>query len=472
MSQWQRYFGTALSALMGLAYAGSSNAQSESSTAGASVSLDGASANASGDAESDAPLQRPFEIGVFGGLLIPPKDHSLRFHGKPLDPAEDFRTLNPEVGGRLGVYPIDYIGIEAEGAMAFSETEGGESSTILGLRAHLVAQIPFESVTPFLLAGGGSFKAGTDVLRKDEDPMFHFGVGVKVPLSHYVGLRLDLRDNIALGQPTDVQDLSANWLEAQLGLYVGLGGDKDPPPPESKPVDTDGDGLTDDVDKCPQEPAQTPDGCPIGDRDGDGFKDDVDECPDEPGTLDNGCPDLDPDKDGFAADADKCPQEPGVAPDGCPDLDPDKDGIVGDADKCPTEPETVNGFDDADGCPDTVPDKVQKFTGVIAGIEFDLGKATIRPASRPLLDEAAEVLNEYKNIKLVISGHTDSSGTRERNLELSQQRADAVRAYLVTKGVEEERLQTIGAGPDQPIADNKTREGRQKNRRIEFKVLQ
>jgi OOP family OmpA-OmpF porin len=220
------------------------------------------------------------------------------------------------------------------------------------------------------------------------------------------------------------------------------------------------------------QPASTPDGCPIGDRDGDGKTDDVDECPDVPSDLPNGCPDPDPDGDGVLGDADKCPDEKGIAPDGCPDPDPDKDGIVGEADACPNEPETQNGFEDADGCPDEVPERVKKFSGVMEGIQFDLGKATIRATSFPTLDEAAEVLQEYPQLKLRITGHTDSTGTAERNRELSLARADAVATYLAGKGIERDRLITEGLGPDQPIADNGTKEGRQQNRRIEFKVIQ
>ena len=156
---------------------------------------------------------------------------------------------------------------------------------------------------------------------------------------------------------------------------------------------------------------------------------------------------------------------------GCPDPDPDRDGISGDADKCPNEPETKNGFEDADGCPDTIPDKVKKFSGVVKGIEFDRGKDTIRPVSTPVLDEALAVLKEYATIKIQISGHTDTDGEHDKNVDLSQRRADAVKAYFVGKGVDAGRIQTRGVGPDEPIADNKTAAGKQKNRRIEFKVL-
>jgi OOP family OmpA-OmpF porin len=206
----------------------------------------------------------------------------------------------------------------------------------------------------------------------------------------------------------------------------------------------DADGVTDSDDKCPSEPGPKPEGCPVPqDSDGDGVLD----------------------------DQDKCPETPGIAPDGCPDPDPDKDGITGAADKCPDDPENRNGYQDQDGCPDEIPSEVQKFTGVIAGIEFDFGKSTIRHGSRALLDEAAKILNDYPDLQVEISGHTDSVGSDETNIALSEKRAESVKSYLVGKGVAEGSIKTRGAGPSEPLESNDTAEGRQKNRRIEFKLL-
>ena len=114
---------------------------------------------------------------------------------------------------------------------------------------------------------------------------------------------------------------------------------------------------------------------------------------------------------------------------------------------------------------------MKKFTGIIQGIEFDFGKATIRKSSNKTLDAAVKVMQDYPSIRIEISGHTDNVGKRERNAELSQQRADSVREYIVGKGVEAGRIHTRGAGMDEPTADNKTAAGRQKNRRIEFKLM-
>jgi OOP family OmpA-OmpF porin len=239
--------------------------------------------------------------------------------------------------------------------------------------------------------------------------------------------------------------------------------------PDGCPIrDADADGFPDAKDKCPQEAGVAPDGCPIRDADGDGVLDDKDECREVPGVAPTGCPDTD--KDGILDRDDKCLDEPGVAPDGCPP-DSDGDGFIDSKDKCPNEPETKNGFEDDDGCPDEIPVAVKKFTGVIKGIEFDNGKATIRSISKATLDESAGILNQYPSLKVQIVGHTDNVGKREFNINLSAKRAESVKAYLVDRGVAPDRILTRGEGPDSPIADNKTRQGRQQNRRIEFNII-
>ena len=265
------------------------------------------------------------------------------------------------------------------------------------------------------------------------------------------------------------------------------------------PLDADQDGVADVDDKCPTEAASTKDGCPVKDSDGDGIFDDKDACINEAGTLANGCPDPDPDKDGVVGDADKCPTVASGEPDGCPAQDRDKDGVVDGKDKCPDQPgkgsdgcpldsdgdgviddfdqcvdqpETNNGYQDADGCPDEVPVAVKKFTGAIAGITFQRGRARIAPASFPVLDKAVAVLKEYPELKLEVGGHTDSSGPARVNERLSQQRADAVAAYLVRQGIDADRVTAVGYGEREPAAPNSTRAGRAKNRRIEFKLRQ
>ena len=174
---------------------------------------------------------------------------------------------------------------------------------------------------------------------------------------------------------------------------------------------------------------------------------------------------------------DACQTEPGLRSDdpkknGCPPpKDTDGDGIFDDVDKCPNEPETFNGYQDEDGCPDEVPAALKKFTGVIEGINFKTGSADITKNSNVVLDKVVQVLTDYPDVRIEISGHTDNVGKPEFNRELSQKRADAVKQYLINKGIKPERLTAVGFGLEKPIADNKTAAGKAKNRRTEFKLL-
>jgi len=182
------------------------------------------------------------------------------------------------------------------------------------------------------------------------------------------------------------------------------------------------------------------------------------------------------DGDGIVGSRDKCPTEAEDKDgfedeDGCPDPDNDKDGVADATDKCPNEPETRNGFQDEDGCPDQVPAAVARFTGVIKGITFRKNSADIKSASFVTLKQAVEVMKSYPTLRIEISGHTSDDGQRDFNMKLSHKRADAVKAYLVSAGAEPYRIATIGYGPDKPIADNKDKAGKEKNRRIEFRLL-
>jgi len=162
---------------------------------------------------------------------------------------------------------------------------------------------------------------------------------------------------------------------------------------------------------------------------------------------------------------------PGVAPDGCPVKDTDKDGFLDPDDDCVFEPETRNGYEDDDGCPDDVPAPIKRFSGTIDGIVFDLKKDTIKPSSRPILDEAVDVLKEFPEVRIKIVGHTDDIGTPEFNQDLSRRRAEAVKKYLVDKGIDASRIETEGRGATEPKLPNTSEENRAKNRRIDFEIL-
>ena len=416
------------------------------------------------------PAKRPadnyFEVGVFGGAFWLSDNHALQQRNH-----QPFETA-AELGARVAYFPLSFLGGELEGAAGGSKTQSGASADVWALRAHASLQLPGSAVVPFALIGGGVLGAGSTVTGSDSDKLFHFGAGAKVALDDFLSLRFDLRDNLTQKHQAS-SGTQTHSPEATLGLTFTL----DPvshaaPLPVALP-DADGDGIADPTDRCPNQAGLAPDGCPSPkDSDGDGVSDERDACPSEVGPAPSGCPDRDPDHDCVPVQQDKCPDVAGRPTDGCPDPDPDHDGISGASDKCPTQPETVNGFEDDDGCPDTLPEKIKKYSGVVPGIEFDLGRATLRPKSLPTLGEAAGVLKEYATLRISITGHTDNIGDREKNLALSKARAEAVKAYLVQQGIDAERIETHGAGPDEPIADNKLDAGRQKNRRIEFKLLQ
>jgi len=200
--------------------------------------------------------------------------------------------------------------------------------------------------------------------------------------------------------------------------------------------DTDGDGVIDKEDKCPQTPGLANlGGCP--DADGDGVTDAMDACPQLAGPADKqGCPDSD--GDGISDNLDKCPKVPGVA--------------------------------SMRGCPE-VSEKTKKlFEKALTGIQFETGKSTIKKVSYPILDQVVTVMNENPSYNLEVNGHTDSQGDDAANLKLSQERAAAVEKYLEDMGVAANRITSQGFGETMPVDDNKTAAGRAKNRRVEFKV--
>ncbi|MFI5290456.1 MAG: OmpA family protein, partial [Polyangia bacterium] len=184
--------------------------------------------------------------------------------------------------------------------------------------------------------------------------------------------------------------------------------------------------------------------------------------------------------DGIPDSFDQCPNAPEDVDgfkdeDGCPDPDNDQDGIPDKTDKCPNEPETINGYQDEDGCPDKgPPPKVKVENGQIVILEkvfFDTNKAKIKPVSYNLLNQVALTIKAH-DFKIRIEGYTDSRGSAEHNVQLSQERADAVRTYLIEQSIDPARLISAGYGPANPIANNKTSAGREANRRVEFHIVE
>ena len=274
------------------------------------------------------------------------------------------------------------------------------------------------------------------------------------------------------------------------------------------PIDTDGDGVPDYEDECPNTQPEVfgfvdEHGCAL-DSDGDGVEDYRDECPNTPeaarGHVDEkGC-ELDSDGDGVPDYKDMCPNTPAEAlgkidENGCP-IDSDGDGVPDYLDMCPNTPEAARGHVDEKGCEldsdgDGVPDYkdmcpdvpglidnkgcpaenkeiVNIFKKAMQGIQFETGKAKIKPSSYGILDQVAKVFIDNPNYSAEVQGHTDNVGKPAANLKLSDDRAKAVREYLIKKGVEAERLTAKGYGDTMPIESNATAKGRSMNRRVEF----
>jgi outer membrane protein OmpA-like peptidoglycan-associated protein len=336
------------------------------------------------------------------------------------------------------------------------------------------------------------------VVPADNWGILHAGVGAKIGFSDRTGLRIEGRasapwtilsppiprgSRLAYGGP-DFEVLGSLYLN--FGELPGSRTIVKKEVTVVTPADPDGDGISGPADKCPniaedKDGFQDEDGCPDADNDNDGIPDLRDKCPNEAEDKDgfedeDGCPDLDNDKDGVSDARDKCPNEPEDKDgfqddDGCPDPDNDNDGVPDSRDKCPNEAETRNHYQDDDGCPDEIPVEVKKFTGVIEGINYKTGSAEILPGSYAILDRAVKVLQDFPDVNLEISGHTDSRGKADYNRDLSQRRADAVKNYFVGRGINANRLSSIGYGMDRPIADNRTQSGRGRNRRTEFRLV-
>jgi len=483
-----------LGLLAGVSAASLAPRSAKAAEAGFSFQASNAGASASGSASGGGtddfwhqfrPTPMALELGGYLGAAFFSDQHNLQNLELVQQNREGHQRIGPgfDLGLRAGFYPLSFLGAEAElGVIPTSTRTTDSRATIWTYPLQAVAQYPAYRLVPFFLigAGGMNLRSNPNALGKDSDPALHLGIGAKFAITEHLTARFDFRDNLMqenrLTPGVDNGNLVQNF-EILLGASFTLGRT---PAEQAAPRDSDGDGFLDAQDACPMQPGVAPNGCPAPvapvDTDHDGLPDPSDPCPTEaedgaaPAPAD-GCPNKDADGDGILIPDDKCPAEKGVAPDGCVH-DKDGDGIADELDKCPEQPETKNGFQDADGCPDELPKEVAKFSGVIKGIQFDFAKATIRPESNKLLDEAVKVLKQYPELRISISGHTDNVGEPAKNLELSQQRADSVKAYLVGKGIAAERIETRGAGETEPIADNGTDKGRQENRRIEFKLLQ
>ena len=360
-------------------------------------------------------------------------------------------------------------------------------------------------IQPYLRAGLGMYSSSSSGLGswntptvdfKELGPFLSFGPGLAIPLGKVI--TLDIYTSLKLPSNADYMDLISNenpdlplansvgdfFLNSAVGLRINLG----------KAKDSDNDGISDKKDMCPDTPADVAvdeNGCPL-DGDGDGVADYLDECPTEAGLAEfNGCPDTDgdgvPDKDDDCPDVaglkvfngcpdtdgdgvpdkdDRCPDTPKgweVDKFGCP-IDRDRDGIPDSEDDCPDVP----GVAELKGCPWDAPALMVKYGLNNKNILFDFDQSELRQSGVNTLSAIAKVLTNHQDFGVSLIGHTDWTGTEKYNLGLSDHRADSARKYLLDKGIQGGRIKTNFEGEIKPFSTNKTKEGRQLNRRVDF----
>lgn len=345
----------------------------------------------------------------------------------------------------------------------------------LDVRYHL---FPGRRIHPYVAAGWASIytdPSGTGNQRNSKG--LEFGGGLLMKLRegrfHRVSARFDVRDVwVGFGEPLiDQEESGHNFLmSAMLQFEYGDDWHKD----------TDGDGIIDRMDDCAETATGVvvdARGCPI-DSDGDGIFDGPDRCPDTiaGAVVDSlGCP-IDSDADGIFDGIDTCDATPSgarVDATGCP-IDTDGDGVYDGLDACMGTPSAVRV--DANGCPTVDSDEeatLYEQGALVVALQFESGKSELQPGASAQLRVIAEAMRKWPDLRIEVGGHTDDRGSEQNNQRLSQERADAVKLYLIDTFtyINDTRVTTVGYGPAQPIADNSTEEGRAQNRRVEFKVL-
>jgi OOP family OmpA-OmpF porin len=316
-----------------------------------------------------------------------------------------------------------------------------------------------ERFSPYIHAGVGYLNADEAGGGTDDGAMYSYGLGFYYDLfSSNIALRGEWRNRTDSAGPKQLTDSMFS-----VGLQLPFG---DAAP---KWVDSDGDGVSDGMDRCPNTPAgREVDsyGCEL-DSDGDGVSDSADECPNTPAGVrvnSRGCA-LDSDGDGVSDDVDECPNTPaGAAVDakGC-ELDSDGDGVVDRIDECPNTP--AGDPVDKRGC-------TLRGEYVLQGTEFETNSDRLTAESVQVLDDVVATLQRYPDLEFEIGGHTDSTGAAEYNEGLSLRRAQTVHDFLASKGISESRMTVRGYGETAPIETNDTDAGRAANRRVSLRVTE
>jgi OOP family OmpA-OmpF porin len=313
-------------------------------------------------------------------------------------------------------------------------------------------------LSPYLFAGLGYLEVERSGLPREDGAAYAAGAGLYADIfgDSDIALRAEYRyrrDNVL------AENLSDHLFS--VGLQIPFGRTEPPF------VDSDRDGVEDGQDRCPGTPLGTPvdeRGCEL-DSDGDGVADSADECPNTPaGTrVDRrGCA-QDSDGDGVADDRDQCPgtvRGAAVDANGC-ERDEDEDGVVDRLDKCPGTPRGVQV--DVAGC--EIKQEIR-----LPGVTFETNSDRLLPGAEQVLDDAAATLRKNPTIDVEVAGHTDSDGTEAYNESLSERRAQTVRDFLASSGVDMDRMTVRGYGELQPIADNSTATGKAENRRVVLRI--
>jgi OOP family OmpA-OmpF porin len=404
-------------------------------------------------------------------------------------------------GGRLGVFIAPGLALEATAAYVSTHDPLNNRVDLVPINARLLYVVPLADQFGLMLGAGyvrynythktGSWEDGASGL-----------LGLRFGLTDRLALRLEAVEDFFPSPFNQQPGVSNNWhatVQAGLSLLLGKNGPKDGDrdgvvdeldacrnTPEgdavdargcSLPKDADADGVVDAADQCPNTPPGDKvdmSGCSLPkDADSDGVLDAADQCPNTPlGVRVNaaGCA-LDSDGDGVVDTADQCADTPAgtmVDAKGCPlPKDSDGDGVMDDADKCPGTPagEQV----DAIGCPVLFPERQRRI--VLEGVNFETASATLTDQSYVTLNRVAASLAAHPELQVEVAGYTDSRGSDQYNQRLSESRANAVRVYLIQRGVAPDRLSARGYGETNPIATNATTTGQGRNRRVELHRL-
>jgi OmpA-OmpF porin, OOP family len=233
--------------------------------------------------------------------------------------------------------------------------------------------------------------------------------------------------------------------------------------------DRDGDGVVDKDDKCAEFPGSVNhNGCPAPDTDKDGVNDDHDKCPQTAGDKkNNGCPMVDADKDGVNDHEDKCPNQAGSKKyGGCIPPDTDKDGVNDEEDKCPSS----KGTRANSGCPPIKKELINKVSNLAKRVQFNYRSTKLTSKSKIVLNEVVKILNQNPELNVFIEGYTSSDGNPANHMKLSTARAESVRTYLQSRGIDPDRLKAEGFGDANPLNSGRTEFLRARNRRVELKL--